>query len=446
MKYYKTFLGLLFSIYSMTLSAGESPGQVITLKECLKLSIDNSPQLKISALEQVRLGYGYNETVGGGLPQINFSGSFDDYLHLPTSLIPGEFFGKPGEMIPVQFGTNYNLAGALDANQMLYNQTWIVALRMAKQMMEQNQLVTEKTRIDVVFNVSQSYYLTQITLQQIRNSKSNLEKIEKAEKIAKSQFESGLIMKIDLDRIVVQKLNMTTNIQRLEVLYMQELSMQKYFMGISQEQEISLDDSIPPSTLVPGIESDLSKHIDIRLIEKQKQLVSTNIRMNQSEYFPSLTLIGNMSYINQSNAINLFDGSSDWFNTSLVGLRLNVPVFSGLQRHYRINQVRVQLEKLQVDDENTRKLIRINSEDASRKLLNSIEAEKRQRDNMVLAEHVYNVSQEQYQKGVIPLTDLLNAETALSDAQANHTYALVQMKIAELEYLKANGRLLEILE
>jgi len=442
----KLIAGFLFIFYSITASAGDSGGQVITLKECLKLSIDNSPQLKISSLEQTRLGYGYNETVGAGLPQINFSGSFDDYLHLPTSLIPGEFFGKPGEMIPVQFGTNYNLAGAIDANQMLYNQTWIVALRMAKQMMEQNQLVTEKTKIDVVFNVSQSYYLTQITLQQIRNSKSNLEKIEKAEKIARSQFETGLIMKIDLDRIVVQKLNMTTNIQRLEVLYQQELSMQKYFMGINQEQEISLDDSIPPSTLVPGLESDLSKHIDIRLIEKQKQLVSTNIRMNQSEYFPNLTLIGNMSYLNQSNTINLFNGSSDWFNTSLVGLRLNVPVFSGLQRHYRINQVKIQLEKLQVDDENTRKLIRINSEDASRKLLNSIEAEKRQRDNMVLAEHVYNISQEQYQKGVIPLTDLLNAETALSDAQSNHTYALVQMKISELEYLKANGRLLEILD
>ena len=446
MKYLATLLGFLFSIYSLTVFAGEPAGKVITLKECLKLSIDNSPQLKISALEQVRLGYGYNETIGAGLPQINFAGSFDDYLHLPTSLIPGEFFGKPGEMIPVQFGTNYNLAGAIDANQMLYNQTWIVALRMAKQMMEQNQLVTEKTKIDVVFNVSQSYYLTQITRQQIRNSKSNLEKIEKAEKIAQSQFESGLIMKIDLDRIVVQKLNMTTNIQRLEVLYLQELSMQKYFMGINQEQEISLDDSIPPSTLVPGVESDLSKHIDIRLIEKQKQLVSTNVRMNQSEYFPNLTLIGNVSYLNQSNTYYLFGKSTDWFNTSLVGLRLNVPVFSGLQRHYRVSQVRVQLEKLQVDDENTRKLIRINSEDASRKLLNSIEAEKRQRDNMVLAEHVYNVSQEQYQKGVIPLTDLLNAETALSDAQANHTYALVQMKISELEYLKANGRLLEILE
>jgi outer membrane protein len=427
-------------------SNAELSGKEISLKECLKLSISNSPRLKISALEQTRLHYGYKETVGGGLPQVNFSGSWDDFLHLPTSLIPGEFFGRPGEMIPVQFGTNFNISGALDASQMLYNQTWLVALKMAKQMMQQNDLATEKTEIEVVYEVAQSYYLTQITMQQIRNMNANLEKIEKAEKIAKSQWDNGLIKKIDLDRIVVQKLNMITDIERLRVLYQQELAMQKYFMGMKQEQEISLDDSISTSTLIPGNESNLSQHIDIRMIEKQKELVNTNVRMDQSGYYPNLTLIGSVSYLNQSNTMYLFGKPTDWFNTSLVGLRLSVPVFSGMQRHYRVSQTKVELEKLRVNEDDARKLIRINSEDAARKLLNSVEAEKRQRDNMQLAERVYNISQEQYQQGVIPLTDLLTAETALSDAQSNHTYALVQMKISELNYLKANGRLLEIVE
>jgi outer membrane protein TolC len=421
-------------------------GQVISLKECLKMSVANSPRLKISALEQTRLKYGYRETVGGGLPQVNFSGSWDDFLALPTSLIPGEFFGRPGEMIPVQFGTTYNISGALDASQMLYNQTWLVALKMAKQMMQQNDLATEKTEIEVVYDVAQSYYLAQITMQQIRNMNANIEKIEKAEKIAQSQWENGIIKKVDLDRIVVQKLNMITDIDRLKVLYQQELAMQKYFMGLPQEQEIALDDSIPTSTLNTGAEGDLNRHIDIRMIEKQKELVGTSIRMDQSAYYPNLTLIGSVNYLNQSNTMYLFGKPADWFNTTLVGLRLSVPVFSGLQRHYQVSQTKVELEKLKVNEDDARKIIRINSEDAARKLLNSIEAEKRQRDNMGLAERVYNISQEQYQKGVIPLTDLLTAETALSDAQANHTYALVQMKISELNYLKANGRILEIIQ
>ncbi len=410
------------------------------------MAVANSPHLKIAALEKTKLSYNYKETMGGALPHVNFSGSWDDYLHLPTSLIPGEFFGKPGEMIPVQFGTTYNLAGALDASQMLYNQTWLVGMKMAKQMMQQNELTTEKTEIEVVYNVAQSYYMAQITKQQIRNMRDNLTKIEKAEKIAQSQWENGIIKKVDLDRIVVQKLNMITDIERLDVLYQQELAMQKYFMGIAQEQAIALDDSIYTSSLATGFESDLNKHIDIRMIEQQKQLVQTGIRMDQSGYYPNLTLIGSTNFLNQSNTMYLFGKPSDWFNTSLVGLRLSVPVFSGMQRHYRVSQTRVELEKLKVNEDDTRKLIRINSDDAARKLSNSTEAEQRQRDNMALAERVYNISQEQYQKGVIPLTDLLNAETALSDAQSNHTYALVQMKLSELNYLKANGKLLEILK
>ncbi len=451
------FIVLLFSFSAWSIRATgqeatippaerDSAWEVFSLKACLRLSVANSPRLKISMLEQTRLNDGYKETVGGGLPHVNFSGSWDDFLHLPTSLIPGEFFGRPGEMIPVQFGTNFNISGALDASQMLYNQSWLIALKMARQMMQQNDLATEKTEIEVVYDVAQSYYLAQITMQQIRNMRANLEKIEKAEKIAQSQWESGIIKKVDLDRIVVQKLNMITDIDRLKVLYQQELAMQKYFMGIDQARVISLDDSVTTSTRIPGSEGDLNNHIDIRMIEKQKELVNTNIKLDQSGYYPNLTLIGSVNYLNQSNTMYLFGKSTDWFNTSLVGLRLSLPVFSGLQRHYQVSQTRVELEKLRVNEEDARKLIRINSEDAARKLLNSIDAEKRQRDNMGLAERVYNISQEQYQKGVIPLTDLLTAETALSDAQANHTYALVQMKISELNYLKANGRLLEILE
>lgn len=440
------FVGAIARVAPVTAADEASSVRSISLQECLKLSVANSPRLKISLLEQSRLQYGYKETVGGGLPHVNFSGSWDDFLHLPTSLIPGEFFGQPGEMIPVQFGTTFNLSGALDASQMLYNQTWLVALKMARQMMQQNELATEKTEIEVVYDVAQSYFLAQITRQQIRNMNANLEKIGKAEKIAQSQWENGLIKKVDLDRIVVQKLNMITDIDRLKVLYQQELAMQKYFMGLQQEMEISIADSISTATMIPGSEGDLNKHIEIRMIEKQKELVSTNIRMDQSAYYPNFTLIGSINYLNQSNTMYLFGKSNEWFNTSLVGVRLSVPLFSGMQHHYRVRQSRVELEKLKVTEDDAKKLIRINSEDAARKLLNSIEAEKRQRANMGLAERVYNISQEQYQKGVIPLTDLLTAETALIDAQANHTYALVQMKISELNYLKANGRLLEILD
>jgi outer membrane protein TolC len=423
---------------------GSQEPRKISMHECLTLSLANSPRLKVSELEQLRLSFNRRATTGAGLPQVGISGSYDDYLNLPTQMIPNIFSDppNPSEMIPVQFGTTYNISGSLDISQIIYNQSWLNAMKMARKMEEQQELETERTRIEVVHEVAQSYYMIQVTLRQLDNMKNNLEKLEKAGRIAESQFAHGLIMRVDLDRIVVQKLNLTTDLERLQLLYEQQLAMQKYFMGLPQEESILPDDTISTEILAL-VKGNPDEHIDIRLLEKQKQLAGLAIRQNEAGWYPGVTLIGSTGYMNQSNTWYLLGKPTDWFNTSLLGLRLSVPVFSGMQIRNKVSQSKVELDKLRITEDDTRKLIRINSDDAARKLLNSSEAEKRQLDNMRLAERVFNITQEQYQKGVVPLTDLLNAETALSDAQTNHTYALIQMKIAELNYLKANGNLLK---
>ncbi len=438
--------GLLLLLFSSVVSAQTLPERFITLQECLKLSIENSPRLKINNLEQSKLKYRYRETVGIGLPHINFTGGFDDYLALPTQLIPGEFFGMPGELIPVQFGTTYNLSGALDLTQVIYNQTYLIGMRMAKLAMEQNKLESERVRTEIVFEVAQSYYYAQISMKQIGNQKENLKKLEKAEQIARSQYENGFIKKVDLDRIIVNKLNIQTVIDRLQVTYDQQLNMQRYFMGLDLNQPIVFPDSVMASGIDLNVTTDLSNHIDIRMIEKQKQLAVTNVKMNQSEYIPALNLIGSVNYLNQSNTYYVFGKPTDWFNTSLFGLRLNIPVFNGLQKKNRVNQSKIELDQLHVTEDDTKRILNVTSRDAANRLVSAINDEQRQRENMRLAERVYAISQEQYQKGIISLTDLLNAESGLSDAQTNHSLALVQMKIAELEYRKANGTLLEIVD
>jgi outer membrane protein TolC len=372
------------------------------------------------------------------------SGSFDDYLSLPTQLIPGEFFGQPGELIPVQFGTTYNLAAGMDLSQVIYNQSWLVSMRMAKIAMQQNQLESERVRIEVVYNVAQSYYYARIAAQQITNRKDNLKKIEKAEQIAQSLFKNGMIMKVDVDRIMVNKLNTQSDIDRLQVMYDQQVNMLRYFTGLDLNQPVTFTDTVIAANINLQMKTDLADHIDIRMLEKQKELALTNVKLNASEYYPSMTLIGALNYTNQSNTYYVFGKPDDWFNTSLIGVRLNVPVFSGLQRYNKVSKAKVEIDQLKISEDNTKRVLSIQSKDATNRLLNAIKDEERQRENMKLAERVYAISQEQYQKGMITLTDLLDAETSLTAAQTNHSLALVQMKISELEYRKANGTLLEL--
>lgn len=437
------FAILLLPLKSLLAQPAATPE--LSLQECLKKAIDHSAVLQINALEQSKLNYARKETVGQGLPGVNLAGSYDDYLNLPTSLIPGEFFGYPGQMIPVQFGTNFNIAGSLDFNQLIYNQSYLVALRMSKLMLEQNSLSGERMKNELVFNVAQSYYYIQISRNQIRNLESNLAQLEKAEQIARSQFANGLIMKIDVDRISVNKLNVQTQIERLKVNYEQQLNLQRYFMGLDLTAPVAFPDTIQPVPADLLAFANPENHIDIRMIEKQKQLATTGIKLDQSAYYPSLMLIGSVNYTNQSNTFYMTGDPNSWFNTTLVGIRVKVPIFNGLQHHNKVNQSKINLEQLKVSENDTRKMLSVGLKDASGKLQNAIADELRQRENMKVAQRVFDISQEQYRKGMIPLTDLLNAETGLRDAQTNHSLALVQMKIAELEYRKANGTLLEIL-
>jgi outer membrane protein len=439
----KKFFLLLLLATSVTGFSAQPEPLVLSLKECLKLAQDNSPRLKVNILEQEKLKDAYHQAVGVGLPSVGISGSWDDYVSLPTQLIPGEFFGYPGQLIPVQFGTSYNLSGSLDASQIIYNQSFLVSLRMAKRAMERNILDNERTRIAVISDVAKDYYLAQIALQQLNNLRSNLDKLDSLYLISEQQYNFGLIKRVDVDRVDVSRLNLRTQIDNLEVQYEQVMSMEKYFMGIDQKQTVRFSDSLDISSIPVNLNTDLDQHIDIRLIQKQKEIAYTGLQMNRSEYYPSLTLVGAMNYTNQSNTFYLFGKNTDWFNTSLVGIRLNVPVFSGFQKKYKVSQARVSLKQIEVTESDTRQILGVQSLDAARKYQNSINTEIRQRTNMEIADKVYSVSREQYQKGIVSLTDILSAESALSDAQTAHIMSLVNMKIAELDYLQATGRLLE---
>ncbi len=440
MKFKYLLTGILFLVAG-SIYAQQENNKVFSLKECIDLAVANSPRLKNSLLEQKKLNYQYRETMGKGLPYIGLSGSYDDFVSLPTQLIPGEFFGQPGQMIPVQFGTNYNLSGSLEASQLIYNQSYFTSLQLVKRMMEQNELESVRLKIDLVAEVARGFFLAQVARQQMQNLQSNLVKLDKLYDISLQQFNYGLIKKVDVDRISVNRLNLQTAIDNLEVQYRQLLNMQKYFMGIDLAQEIAFPDSIDVATISLEAAPSLDDHIDIRMIEKQKQISMTNINLNRSEFLPSLNLVGNVSYTNQSNSFYLFGKSTDWYNTSMFGLRLNVPVFSGLQKRERVNQSKVQLEQIKVTEADTRNILSVQTADAARKYTNAINNEIRQRENVVLAEKVYHISQEQYQKGLISLTDILNAESSLSDAQSAHSLALANTKIAGIDYLKSTGKI-----
>lgn len=432
----------------LVLQSAKAQKQIeMNLKQCLEMALQNDQRVKLSGMEQTRLKYQKYQTRSTGLPQINGTGSFQNFLKLPTQLIPGEFFGQPGTLIPVQFGTNYNMSAGIQVSQLIYNQSFLVSLQISKRMIEQGNLEIEKSRENTVYDVAQLYYMAALTDLQTKYLTETLEKLDTLTSITKVQLEKQLIKQVDYDRVNVNRTNLQTEISNLKLMLIQQLNMLKYFIGIMPEDSIVLTTTVFDKSIMKLPVVNPENHLSLREIDQQKKLLSLQMDLVHSQCIPYLSAFGDFSYNSQQNEFKkLFNDNKGWLGTSVVGLSLNVPIFSGTQRYYQKEQYKVQFQELSLSRDYTKKLIETGTRNALIKLQSLEQTAVSQETNVSLAEDVYKVIFDQYRQGYTSLTDLLSAENAKISAQSAYAQTLVQLKIAELDLYKSNGNLMDILK
>ncbi len=419
----------------------------INLKQCLAMVLLNDQRVRLSEMEQTRLKYQKYQTIGAGLPQVSGTGSFQDFLKLPTQLIPGEFFGQPGTLIPVQFGTNYNMSGGIQVSQLIYNQSFLVSLSISKRLIEQGSLEVEKNHQNTVYDVAQLYYMAVLTHQQTQYLEETLLKLDTLTAITRVQLDKQLIRQVDFDRVNVNRTNLQTEVSNLQLMLVQQLNMLKYFTGIRPEDSIVLTSTVFDKRIMELPQINPENHLSIKEIDKQKELVNLQIGMVRSQCIPSLAAFGDFSYNSQQNEFGkLFSDSKGWLGTSVIGLSLNVPIFSGTQRYFQLKQYKVQYQELNLSRDYAKRLIETSTRNALIKVHSLEQTAASQQKNVTLADDVYKVIFDQYSQGYASLTDLLSAESAKIQAQSAYAQTLVQLKIAELDLYKSNGNLMDILK
>lgn len=440
-----TWLFCLFVIpYPVFSQSG--PPEILGLKECVKRTIENNTSIKTSLLDEQKMHWKIIETRGNALPQVSISGTYDDYLKLPTSLIPGEFFGQPGTMIPVQFGTKYNMSGGISATQLLYSQTFNASLVLAKQMKELSALSTEKVKYEVVANVTKLYFMIQSTEAQKRMVERNITHFEKLSGLSKTQKDSGLIRGIDVDRVNVSLMNLQTALQTVNTLYVQEINSLKYLMGMNVSASINLADSSDLFSIAQAAEPLNEKHIDLLMIQKQQRVEEQTLQVTKSQRYPTLSAYGRYNSQSMDDKFRFFESGSNWYKTSVFGLSLNIPVFTGFQNVAKVKQSRITIEALALKEADTKRNLDMETVNAANKYADSQKSCELQKYNVELAQRVFSRTNELYKSGIAPLSDLLQSESALQEAESNLIQAELQIKIAKVELLKANGNLLNILK
>jgi outer membrane protein len=439
-------LGLLLS-FGMRFSYAQTQpqGRTLTLQEALNFASSNNFGIKQAQLDEQSAEARIRETKGSGLPQLSGNGNFSVYPSVPTQLLPGEILGQPGTYIPVQFGQKYNATGGLELNQLIFSKSYFVGLEAAATTRDLYRLRTQMSQEDVIYNVSSAYLMALQTKQQFSTIEANYNRLVQLEKILDLQYKNDFAKKVDVNRITVNRTNLENQRQTLAAAYEQQKNAVKFFMGMPMDQEFEIADStsisdavLPLSTSVDEI---LAQRADFQALQTQKRLYGLNVENIKGRAYPSLAGFGQYSYQAQRQEFNFFDGNKPWFNTFVLGLQLNVPIFDGFQRRNQIKQAQIEVQKTDYTMQNLALSTQMGLDNSLKQISTSQLAIQNQERNVKLAQEVYTTTNSLYKEGLSPLTDLLDAEVSLREAETNLNNERLRYQIAQLDYVRARGEL-----
>lgn len=431
--------------------AQESKITELTLQQCVQMAVDKNINVKTSRIDKEKSNYKKEESRAALLPKVNISAGFTDNLALPTTVLPGEFLGKPGTTIPVQMGSQFNTNATLSISQILYNQTAFTALKLTNKSAELSNLSVEKASEEIAFEVAKLYALGQTTAEQSKLIGENIKRTERLRDITKIIVENGVGKQVDLDRVNVNLENLYTQQSNTQLAQEQQLNMIKYMLDVPLEQTIVLTDTAAMPLLAnePILQSDFSDHVNIRLLESQKELNVLNKKLINNGYLPTLSLSGQAAYQGLRNDFSTYFESGEankWYPMASVSINLSIPVFDGFEKRSKVRQATMDLKKTEATLESTKENFSMNYKNALNNYMNNKDIVRRQKLNLALAEKVYKETALKYREGLAGMSSLLQDEMSLSSAQGGYLTALYNFKEAELKIMSLNGGIKQLFD
>ena len=414
----------------------------LTLKEALQYAVENSENLRKSRLDIDGGRYKTQEIRAQALPQISGNAGLT-YNPIIGQLVVGDQ--------SFQLGRKWNANAGVQLNQELFNQQVFTGLQAAKKSESYYNLSADLTEEQVIEQVANTYYQVLVNRQRLNVIDTNIKNVQVVEKIISNQYANGLARKIDVDRIKVNLTNLQTQQEQTTNAVTQLENQLKFYMGMPVNTAINLPiTELSAVTTLPALSDsvNISNRTEMKLMDVQRDLLVLQRKAYVAEYYPSLSLTGNLSYTGQSDKFDLFKSNSTafWYDASAIGLSLRIPIFNGFATRSRVRQADVDIKKADEDRRQTSNSLNLAYENAKIQLKNSMVTINAQRENVVLADEIYKSTQNNYNNGLAALTDLLDTENALTEAQNSYTQALLNYKIAEIQLIKSNGNIKSLLK
>lgn len=404
-----------------------------TLQNVVSYAIKHQPLIQQAQIDETITSNTIKSKLADWFPQVNFNYNLQHNFQVQTNIIGGN---------PVKLGVDNTSALQFTASQYLFNRDALLALQSKGDVITQAKQTTESRKIDVASGVSKAFYDVIATKQQIKVSAENINRLEKSIDNAFQQYKAGLVDKTDYKRATITLNNTKAQKQANEELLKAKVEYLKYLMGypvaaplelvydsLQMEKEIVLD------TLQ---KTNYNNRIEYRLLETQKKLQEANIKYNKWAFLPNASLNGayNMNYLN-NDFPKLYTNN---LPNSFAALTLSFPIFQGGKRKYNISTAEWQLKRTQWDIESLKNNVNAQYTAALASYKSYLANYYALKENVALAQEVYDVVSLQYKNGIKTYIEVITAETDLRTSQINYYNALYQVLASKIDVQKALGQ------
>lgn len=430
-KWKKLALGILTVTGTLVYSQ-----QTVTLKQAIEFALQNKADALKAKLDITNADAKILEAKAGALPKVTGSTNITYNPIIQEIALGGQTF---------KMGQPWVAVAGVQLQQALFNQQVFIGLKAAKSTKEFYQLNANLTEEQIIERVSNAYFQVFTAQEQKNTLESSYNSTEKVRNVIKSLYDNGLSKKIDLDRTNVNLTNIETNIKQSNNGITQAENALKFYMGMPIETKIQLvqeDMAVTPHLLDDTVNTD--ERTEVKVLLKNKELLEYQKKATIANYYPTVNLTANYNWQGLGEKFPLTNGSSKgvmWSDYSAIGLGINIPIFNGFATKAKVQQNQIDIDKLEIDIKDTKLGLDQAYQNAKAQIENSLATLESQKANVKLAEDVLADTKSNYQYGLATLTDLLEAENSLVQAKNNYTRAILDYKIAEVQYYKSKGEL-----
>ena len=405
-----TTLSMGFSSYA------QKPDMVLSLDEAIQIALKNSYNTKASKNNVLSAKETVWETTATGLPQISASINYQNFIKQPVSLLPAAAFdntasvvetvedyfdiqsnrdpASPDGFIPVVFGTQQNLNASVTLTQLLFDGSYLVGLQASRAYLKISEQANKKTELLTREAVVNAYGSVLVTEKSIAILEGNITVLEKNLEDAKKIYENGFNEQEDVEQLEITfgtLKNQLLNMQRMKVIAYQMLNLS---IGVSINTSVILTDSLDSlaetniNLRLISEPFNMSNHIDLKIAENDRESKRLMMQLEKSKALPSLSAFVNYGKQAFSDTFTFFRGNQQWFDSSLMGVSLNVPIFSSLGRRAKTAQARIALETSDIRLEETKQRLSLLAEKAKNEYQLSIENYTTAKRNVELSERI----------------------------------------------------------